>query len=90
MDKMKLYAVISPLCILFFRGIMPAQQQLGGKIQVDSVSARKNGKPDGRCLPYEPERFEDEIRAADCFHTGNGGTDSISQPLSSSRVETRL
>ena len=31
---MKLYAVISPLCILFSQGIMPAQaQQLaGGKI----------------------------------------------------------
>ena len=45
MDKMKLYAVISPLCILFSQGIMPAQaQQLeGGKIQVDSVLARKNG-----------------------------------------------
>lgn len=42
---MKLYAVISPLCILFSQGIMPAQaQQLaGGKIQVDSVLARKNG-----------------------------------------------
>lgn len=25
MDKMKLYAVISPLCILFSQGIMPAQ-----------------------------------------------------------------
>ena len=45
MDKMKLYAVISPLCILFSQSIMPAQaQQLaGGKIQVDSVLARKNG-----------------------------------------------
>lgn len=45
MDKMKLYAVISPLCILLSQGIMPAQaQQLaGGKIQVDSVLARKNG-----------------------------------------------
>ena len=45
MDKMKLYAVISPLCILFSQGIMPAQaQQLaGGKIQVESVLARKNG-----------------------------------------------
>ena len=45
MDKMKLYAVISPLCILLSQGIMPAQaQQLaGGKIQVESVLARKNG-----------------------------------------------
>ena len=42
---MKLYAVISPLCMLFSQGIMPAQaQQLaGGKILVDSVLARKNG-----------------------------------------------
>ena len=45
MDKMKLYAVISPLCILLSQGIMPAQaQQLaGGKVQVESVLARKNG-----------------------------------------------
>lgn len=42
---MKLYAVISPLCMLFSQGIMPAQaQQLaGGKVQVESVLARKNG-----------------------------------------------
>ena len=44
---MKLYAVISPLCMLFSQGIMPAQaQQLaGGKVQVDSVLARNNGEP---------------------------------------------
>ena len=49
MDKMKIYAVISPLCMLFSQGIMPAQaQQLaGGKVQVESVLARKNG-----CLLY--------------------------------------
>ena len=42
---MKLYAIISPLCMLFSQGIMPAQaQQLaGGKIQIDSVLARKKG-----------------------------------------------
>ena len=40
---MKLYAVISPLCMLFSQGIMPAQAQqlVGGKVQVET-SVRDN------------------------------------------------
>ena len=53
------------------------EQLAGGKVQVESVLARKNGNRIN-VDPYESERFEDEIREQQIVFTPvMVGTDSI-------------
>lgn len=92
MDKMKLYAVISPLCILFSQGIMPAQaQQLaGGKIQVDSVLARKNGNRMDVAFRMNLNDLKMKSEQQIVFTPVMVELILSLSTLSSSRVETRL
>lgn len=89
---MKLYAVISPLCILFSQGIMPAQaQQLaGGKIQVDSVLARKNGNRMDVAFRMNLNDLKMKSEQQIVFTPVMVELILSLSTLSSSRVETRL